>query len=500
MIFYPQRMTEHRHRQLLRDITAIIASRSLPTHIIKVKSHIGIIGNEIADTIATDVAKGHTTPQMEVDEPSNNRKDEYWIHLVKGNAQYHSSKHPPNPLPDLNKHLKQQCHQRHRLGTANQNTIYFSAVTQMNPKLNAQASRKFMTMQSVSERERTNAIKLLSGNLYTNKLAKRFGHTTTDRCPLCKQPDGGSHLAGGCPKLTESYLARHHSAGMYILDAIRAGTKGGTIIQADVGSQKKQIKAGCTPLPSRIPAKHLPPDRYHGGDTQTATKSVPDITLYETEQQGRTTKHRYTIVEIKYCADTRPHPQQHRADQQHTQLTSALTQTRPNTEARVVTILLGMAGYIYQEETEEQLQRLGIQGQALHSLITNLHVQAVKSLTRIIQARRQEEKKQWRKKLRLSHRSIALKQPPHTSAANDKPRLPHTTNLSHIQNTTANQPQQGQHGHANLNTSMPSIKSQTVTGKRPLESGQQQRTITTRLSTLKQIHKPRKRHKKPPDK
>jgi hypothetical protein len=43
--------------------------------------------------------------------------------------------------------------------------------------------------------------------------------------------------------------------------------------------------------------------------------------------------------------------------------------------------------YIYQEETEEQLKRLlGISGQALNSLTTNLHIQAVKSLTRIIQS------------------------------------------------------------------------------------------------------------------
>jgi hypothetical protein len=63
-----------------------------------------------------------------------------------------------------------------------------------------------------------------------------------------------------------------------------------------------------------------------------------------------------------------------------------------------------MAGYIYQEETEEQLKRLGISGQALNSLITNLHIQAVKSLTRIIQARRKQEKQQWRKKMRLSQK------------------------------------------------------------------------------------------------
>jgi hypothetical protein len=377
-----------------------IVSRQSPTHIVKVKSHVGIIGNEIADQIATGVAKGEIRPDLEVIEPSNDRANEYWLHLAqRNNSKQQHTNPPPDPLPDLDNHLKKQCHQRHRLGTANQNTIYFSATTKMNSRLNAQASRKFMTMQTITERERTNVIKLLNGNLYTNKLAKRYGHQPTDKCPLCKQPDGGYHLAGGCPQLTESYLARHHAAGMYILAAIQAGSKGGTIIQADVGNHNKQKATGITPLPSRIPNDHLPTNH-----DPTAT-SVPDMTLYEKIKRGRIIKRRYTIVEIKYCTDTRPEPQQTHADLQHTGLISSLTKSRYNTEARLVTIVLGMAGYIYQEETEEQLKRLGISGQALNSLTTNLHIQAVKSLTRIIQARRKQEKQQWRKKMRLSQKA-----------------------------------------------------------------------------------------------
>jgi hypothetical protein len=62
----------------------------------------------------------------------------------------------------------------------------------------------------------------------------------------------------------------------------------------------------------------------------------------------------------------------------------------PNTSAELITILLGTAGYIYLE-THDQLQKLGIQGRALKSLITNLHVRAVKSLTSIVGTRRHAE-------------------------------------------------------------------------------------------------------------
>jgi hypothetical protein len=198
---------------------------------------------------------------------------------------------------------------------------------------------------------------------------------------------------------------------MYIiLAAIQAGSKGGTIIQADVGNHNKQKATGITPLPiSRIPNDHLPPPQT---TIPPLPRSVPDMTLYEKNQTWKDYQEkihrRYTIVEIKYCTDTRPEPQQTRTHVstyiQHTGLISSLTKSRYNTEARLITIILRMAGYIYQEEAEEQLKRLGISGQALNSLTTNLHIQAVKSLTCIIQARRKQEKQQWRKKLRLSQK------------------------------------------------------------------------------------------------
>jgi hypothetical protein len=105
------------------------------------------------------------------------------------------------------------------------------------------------------------------------------------------QTEATTWMAGGCPQLTESYLeARHHAAGMYILAAIQAGSKGGTIIQADVsGNHNKQKATGITPLlQSRIPNDHLPTNH-----DPTAT-SVPDMTLYEKIKRGRIIKRRYT--------------------------------------------------------------------------------------------------------------------------------------------------------------------------------------------------------------
>jgi hypothetical protein len=72
-----------------------IVSRQSPTHIVKVKSHRSgsLVGNEIADQIATGVAKGEIRPDMEVIEPSNDRANEYWLHLACSTKQQQATTH-----------------------------------------------------------------------------------------------------------------------------------------------------------------------------------------------------------------------------------------------------------------------------------------------------------------------------------------------------------------------------------------------------------------------
>jgi hypothetical protein len=72
---------------------------------VKVKSHVGIIGNEIADQIAiTGVATGENMPDYmsEVIEPRNDIANKYWLHHAQqnNNKQQHTNS-PPDPLPDL---------------------------------------------------------------------------------------------------------------------------------------------------------------------------------------------------------------------------------------------------------------------------------------------------------------------------------------------------------------------------------------------------------------
>jgi hypothetical protein len=143
--------------------------------------------------------------------------------------------------------------------------------------------------------------------------------------------------------------------------------------------------------------------------------SWPDVTLYSTITTDDTVRYKYTLVEIKYCVDTKPQDQHANAHAQHALLMEAL-ESSPNTDVKFIVILLGTAGYIYQD-THDQLQKLGIQGRSLSSLITNLHIQAVKSLTSIIGARRHNERKQQQRKQYYS----ASQPNRHPTKPSDKP-------------------------------------------------------------------------------
>ena len=116
-------MHEHRHRDLLASIVSLIERSPTPVHIYKVKAHIGVVGNERADELATSVAAGKAEGELR-DLQSNDRAQQCWLYLP-GRLQTDGTVSRPQPLPDMDKTLKQHCHSRYKLGNADTGTIYY---------------------------------------------------------------------------------------------------------------------------------------------------------------------------------------------------------------------------------------------------------------------------------------------------------------------------------------------------------------------------------------
>jgi hypothetical protein len=389
----PQDIKEHRHYALLQDIAKAIEAAPSAIHIYKVKSHIGIVGNERADEIATAVAKGESVPCWTHIEPSNYRREQYWLYYQPKNGvtqqgQDNADTHP-KPVECLQRSLQKVAETQHRLGLANTQSVYFQATLRAQPKVEAQLSNAYLTSTQVTPQEVRNVIKLRTGGLYTSKLAKRYGHRQDDLCPLCGQPDGGYHAVSGCPGVQKPVTQRHHRAGRLIKRAIMASRSAEQLVMADVGSTAANQADDLHPTKHRIPLHVVPTNMPVEVKRSMAAEHVPDLMLHTPGSGSKPA--RYTLLEIKYCRDTDPDPQTQAAVAQHAHLVQAIKQYDPKADIRTVPLVLGVAGYIYKNTTYALQCHLGLPRHQVKSLARKLHIHAVKSLTTIINYRRKRE-------------------------------------------------------------------------------------------------------------
>jgi len=210
---------------------------------------------------------------------SNHRYTMYWPYARSDpkdpNPQPNQEENAPThdwTLDNLTTTMKYVAHETHALGMSNTNTLYYSLWHQMKPCLNLKYTNYFLTNPStVPHAVTTTILKCRTGTLLTMNNARKYGWTCTAACPLCGANDGIFHTLGSCPPLMGLVTSRHHTAGRIIKRAIIQGSKGASLIQADVGHDAEQDSI------DRVP-RHLP--RRVWGDNLPATQpSIPDLTL-----------------------------------------------------------------------------------------------------------------------------------------------------------------------------------------------------------------------------
>ena len=269
-----------------------------------------------------------------------------------------------------------------------------------------------MAHPSIPTAHRRSALRWRHGCLWNNKLAKRWGKSNTDKCPLCGEPDSAGHITGSCrhPEMQRMYIERHHHTGRILLRAIAKGSMGGDLVMADLGTRDKCTSDGAPVLEKNIvPPSLLPPFPPDAGSESTPnskTKMQPDALLVHNASPCRScecncTKGHcpgckpnisFTIVEFKYCRDTAPQDQLTACMQKHAQLSQQLQlNCYGQQHIKTLPILVGTSGTVYNSHTLDNMEALGISPYHAKKCASKMHLEAIKFLHSIIQTRRRLE-------------------------------------------------------------------------------------------------------------
>ncbi|KAJ9513525.1 hypothetical protein QJQ45_006167 [Haematococcus lacustris] len=323
----PMSLINHRHNDILTDIATLIVDSLDTIQFFKVKAHSGVIGNEGADALAKHAALHPEQANTLGYHPTTRKERGIWLSNGTDGETL-------APLPDCRHSVRAHMHSRHKLGLANQDSIYYQMTQDITKAAAKGAAERVMTDTNISIPAQRTALLYRTGGLYNQKLAMRWKQATDDRCPLCGEADSATHLLSGCSATLPLVQERHNGAGRLIAKAISKGTLGGCIRFADTGSWEKGAKDNLD----------LPNDTLHttlralGLKTATTKNTTrPDILmvtpLQKTGKRGKAIK-RVTIIEIKYCADSRWAEQLDKALNQHTKLAHTIRKEGHTVEIR----------------------------------------------------------------------------------------------------------------------------------------------------------------------
>jgi len=279
MMQRPSHMCAHLHRDLLKDIVALLKSRSSQgrhTTMARVKAHSGVAGNEEADKIAKRAASTTQRDRM-VSVGNDPFADRYWAHtfeytdsnkkseamhgqrpwadqLSQAERRAQLASNPPGitrrALADLEpRALAPYCHRRKRMGSSNLHTLWVSAWRKANAQLDTALSNQAIWHPSTPHKVRVRAIKLSWGLEWNRALATLFRVSylggpgaPSERsavCSLCgKDRDGCSHMLSGCKhrKMKGMYINRHNTATKMLMRARERGAQGNCFVIMDAGN------------------------------------------------------------------------------------------------------------------------------------------------------------------------------------------------------------------------------------------------------------------------
>ena len=259
----PQSLQQCKHKAILEDIVLKLLQRArvgLITEIVKVKSHIGIMGNEAADKLAT-TATDPLACTHDYNKGSNGLEGSYWpCHNVESKNKDGSTRTDVWLVGNLTSAIKAIASPSCQSGNTN-DTLYVDLWKQIEHKVLPNSLEHPWTSRIVTASILRNTLKARYGQLWNMNMAfvrkmpymKHLCVARSNACPLCSFEDSGSHILGGCrhKDMTKAYIERHNEAGRLIFKAIRDGTMGNNTFIADLGTKTHMQEMGA--LDTRLP-------------------------------------------------------------------------------------------------------------------------------------------------------------------------------------------------------------------------------------------------------
>ncbi len=402
----------HPERKLLSAIHQSIVLRSehgAQTCLHKVRAHAGIIGNVWADEGACLAAASGEGALIDIG--LNDAPGDYWIGTlpehpesilhpalaVSAMATYPEAFGPPSPnLPDSHSGKASGRNLRNLTSDLRREALLNAPTSLSNPSIYGDAmctardcrlrADDLLVDGKYSDAQIRSAFKFRVGHIHNRKHEYRYsGLPGIPLCPLCGQPDSGSHIMLACHHrdMRKLHIERHNKAVRILANAMLKGQYACSFHTVDGGSVSRLDTLEHQHVASRTP--------YFLTNTRGAVERRPDVlqvTGMTWEEADRHRKRRMpvdpprepnssrtvNIVEVGYAVDTRLPAKAAEKRLQHSSLEQDLLNR--GWDVHVYPIALGASGAL-QNTLPKTMWDLGIRGQAAEKALSGLQRNAV---------------------------------------------------------------------------------------------------------------------------
>jgi len=323
-LLLPELHTKHTHCKVLEQIVSMINELDTPINFYKVKAHICVIGNEFADAVAKHAALHNYGHDEEFPPPlpdGNPFAHIFWLAEEKNETSHNTTRIRLSPIQNIKDKIKAHMTKHNRLGDANTNYGYCNNWKRLLTSVNHTTSNSFWNNTRINISQKRNAMKFITGTLYTQKMAHLYGRATSSSCLLCQQPDSQIHMLSGCQNASIQTMVteRHHIASRLIIKTLNKSKFEGNMIFTGIGSETRMAQQSLA-LPAheanRTLSQWLLPG-FSADELQSCSRPDAICILPVKTKNGHqrdiqaTQPSRWDVhlIEVKYCDDTRPEQQ-----------------------------------------------------------------------------------------------------------------------------------------------------------------------------------------------